>query len=75
MALPTPTPIQAQAELCKRSFHKFVKEAWHIVDPSEFTDSAYIYIICSHLEWVYYTGNKLVINIPPRHATPAVTQK
>ena len=63
-----PTREELDAELCKRSFYHFVKSCWHEVDPSPFIDTKYIEVICSHLEWVYETGNDLIINIPPRHA-------
>jgi len=60
--------LEIRSELYKKSFYEFVKAAWKEVDPAPFVDSKYIEVICSHLEWVYSTGNNLVINIPPRHA-------
>ncbi len=66
MRIPSKTEIDA--EFYRRNFYEFVKASWQEVDPSPFIDSTYIKVICSHLEWVYRTGNDLVINIPPRHA-------
>lgn len=62
------TKTQIKAEQYRRSFYRFVKAAWNEIDPSEYVDSKYIEVICSHLEWVIETGESLVINIPPRHA-------
>ena len=62
------TETQIDAEIYRRSFYEFTKEAWQHVDPSPFVDSKYIEVLCSHAQWVIKTGETLVVNIPPRHA-------
>lgn len=56
-------------ELCKRKMAHFVREGWHVLEPS--TDliwGRHIDAICDHLEAVY-RGElmDLLINIPPGH--------
>lgn len=67
-----PTAEEAAEELLRRdaaekSFHEFVKQAWHVIEPADFVDGWHIRICCEHLEAVSRNEIKtLVINIPPR---------
>ncbi len=54
--------------LCQKSFHAFVRYAWHIMNPSiAFIDGMPLQVICEHLQ-ALYEGHipNLIINIPPR---------
>lgn len=64
-----PSYTSLVTEKCKRSFHFFVKQSWHVVFPhEEFVDGEHIRLICAELEACYYGRQKrLIINIPPRH--------
>ncbi len=56
-------------ELATRSLLEFVRQAWHVVEPSTlFVPGWHIEAIVDHLEAISY-GNirKLLINVPPRH--------
>lgn len=55
-------------ELLRRSFHRFVMEAWHVLEPStKFQDNWHVRAICDHLEAVTKGDiTRLIINIPPR---------
>src|SRR6056300_803776 len=69
LSLPRLNPNEAQAELYKRSLHRFVIDAWPVVDPHPFVDKPLVGAICEHLQAVHDGQIKnLVINIPPRHA-------
>lgn len=51
----------------EQSFHSFVKQAWHVVEPDkQFSDNWHIQALCEHLEAIY-DGRiaNLIINIPP----------
>ena len=51
----------------EKSFHEFVKQAWHVVEPgTPFVGNWHIQAICDHLEAVV-DGRipKILINIPP----------
>lgn len=58
------------AEKCKRDLHEFVRQAWHVVEPSTpFKDGWHIQAITEHLEAATNGQIKdLLVNIPPRHA-------
>lgn len=58
-----------RAERARRSLHRFVREAWRIVEPgTRFIDNWHIEAICEHLEAVT-DGRilRLLINVPPGH--------
>lgn len=59
---------------CKKSFKRFVVEAWHVVEPGRpFVDGWHIDAICEHLEAVFYGKiRNLLINVPPRHAKSTI---
>lgn len=60
--------ILADAELCKRSLHYFLKQAWSHIEPATYVDNWHIDILCQHLEAVSRSEIKrLIINIPPGH--------
>lgn len=52
----------------KKSFHEFIKQAWHAIEGStSFVDSWHIKAVAEHLEACYHRDiKKLMINIPPR---------
>lgn len=58
---------QVLNELCKKSFHDFVKYAWPLVEPDiKFRDNWHILALCQHLEAVADGRIKqLLINVPP----------
>jgi predicted phage terminase large subunit-like protein len=58
------------AELNRRSFRKFTREAWHVVEPATpLQNNWHVDAICDHLEAVARGQiRKLLINIPPGHA-------
>ncbi len=59
---------------CERSLHEFVRQSWHIIEPSvPFVDGPHIQAICEHLEAVTRGQIKmLLINIPPRFAKSTI---
>jgi predicted phage terminase large subunit-like protein len=58
---------QVTAETCRRDLRKFIRKAWHLVDPKPFTPSWHIDAIAEHLAYVTLGDIKqLMINIPPR---------
>lgn len=59
---------------CERSLHEFVRQAWHVIEPSvHFEDGPHIQAICEHLEAVTKGQIKiLLINIPPRFAKSTI---
>src|SRR5262245_13639321 len=65
----TLTPQQLTAikgEACRRDLKRFIREFWHVVEPSQpFQDGYHIDAICDHLANLKDIRN-LVINIPPR---------
>lgn len=65
---------QIQAEKAKRNFTLFVKEAWHIIEPSTpFVPGWHLDAICEHLIAVS-SGQilHLLVNMPPRHAKSSI---
>ena len=54
-------------ELCSRSLSLFIREAWHILEPSQpYTHGKHIDLMCEHLEAVTRGEiTRLLINIPP----------
>lgn len=57
-----------QAAKARHSLAEFVKQAWHIVEPSPFVSGWHVDAICEHLEAVYRGEiRRLLICIPPRH--------
>jgi predicted phage terminase large subunit-like protein len=59
--------IIEQRELYEDSLLAFARDAWNIVEPSQWIDSWHIEALTEHLEAVYYNDIKyLLINIPPR---------
>lgn len=65
---------QIQAEKARRSFALFVKEAWHVIEPSTpFVPGWHIDAICEHLTAVS-SGQilRLLVNMPPRHAKSSI---
>ena len=59
--------IHIDAEALERDFAEFVREAWPIVDPSEYLHNWHIDAMCDHLMAVNEGEiRRLLINIPPR---------
>ncbi len=60
-------PERIEAELCRRSLKRFVKAAWHVLEPDEpFVDGWHLDAICAHLEAVSRGEiTRLLINVPP----------
>lgn len=59
--------LNIERELCKRSFSYFVKQAWHVLEPTaELKWGWALDAICLHLEAVSSGKIKrLLINVPP----------
>lgn len=59
-----------RAERARRSLHEYVRQLWHVVEPSApFVDGWYLAAICAHLEAVSRRELRdLLINMPPRMA-------
>ena len=54
---------------CERSLYEFVKQAWHVLEPSTtFQENWHIQYLCELLEEVA-AGNlrRLIVNVPPRY--------
>ena len=68
MLLPSLTAIKA--EQARRSFYRFVKQAWSVVEPAQpLLDGWHVEAMCDHLQAVKEGHiRKLLINIPPGHA-------
>ena len=63
-------PIQVvDKTLAERSLKHFIRQAWHIVEPStEYVHGWHIDEVCEYLEAISRGEiRKLIINIPPRH--------
>jgi predicted phage terminase large subunit-like protein len=60
---------KVEREYAMRSFHEFVRQAWHIIEPATvFVPGWHIDAIVDHLEAVSYGHiRNLLINVPPRH--------
>jgi len=57
-----------EAEMCRRSLHRFVKSFWSIVESQPFVDGWHLHAICDHLQAVSEGKiRRLLINMPPRH--------
>lgn len=58
---------EAKKELARRIFKEFVKQAWHVIEPTQkFVSGWHIDAICEHLEAVSCGLIKqLLINVPP----------
>lgn len=68
-ALLATSPLEIEAEICKRSLYEFAKRAWRVLEPGhDFVDNWHIKAICEHLEAVSRGEiRRLLINVPPRH--------
>ena len=65
-------PYAALAELCRRSFYRFLQEFWHVVIPEDPVWNWHIKYICDELQYLNSFVERrepkpydLVINIPP----------
>jgi hypothetical protein len=59
--------IEADAELCKRDFRHFSRQAWTLVEPKQLIWNWHLDAICDHLTYVSIGDiRNLIINIPPR---------
>lgn len=56
-----------EKELCQRELSEFIKQAWHVIEPSQpYIHGWHIDAICEHLEAVTRGEiNRLLINVPP----------
>jgi len=61
--------VKVERELATRSLREFVRQAWHVVEPSTpFVSGWHIDAICAHLEAITRGEiRNLLINVPPRH--------
>ena len=62
--------MDLQAEKARRRLHEFVRQAWHVLEPSTpFVDGIHVEAICSHLQALIEGRIRdLIINVPPGHA-------
>lgn len=60
---------EVRAEHARRSLREYIREAWHVVEPSTpYVHGWHIDAICEHLEAISAGEIKnLVVNVPPRH--------
>ena len=60
---------RVRAAKAERSLIEFIRQAWHIVEPSRpFVDGWHIHAVCEHLEAVSRGEiTNLIINVPPGH--------
>lgn len=59
--------VEADAELCKRDFRYFCKQAWPYVEPKPLQWNWHLDAICDHLTYVSLGDiRNLIINVPPR---------
>ena len=61
--------VKSDIGVVKESFMEFVREAWHVIEPSTvYEHNWHIELISEHLQEVY-EGNikRLIVNIPPRY--------
>src|SRR5271163_4318322 len=61
--------VRVERELAMRFLREFVRQAWHVVEPSTpFVPGFHIDAIIAHLEAVTRGDiRNLLINVPPRH--------
>lgn len=60
---------RVEAELCRRSFARFVRRGWNECDPSDLVWGWHLDALCDHLQAVTEGRiDRLLINIPPGHA-------
>jgi predicted phage terminase large subunit-like protein len=59
--------IAESKEACEASFAEFVRQAWHIVEPStQLIDNWHIHTICGYMEAFFEKRiTRLIINVPP----------
>ena len=64
-----PTLAEIDAELARRSFAEFMKQAWHVVEPAATLKWGWhLKAVCDHLQAVTEGKiRRLVINVPPGH--------
>lgn len=68
-----PSPLLIEAEVLRRNFYAFVKEAWSVIEPgTPFVDGWHIGVMCAHLQAITEErlcpkdeAASLIINIPP----------
>jgi len=64
-----PTRTQIEAELCKRSYKRFIYTFWEIADNSKYIHEEYLDVMADHIQALVQgeiTHNRLMINISPR---------
>ena len=67
MQIAIANPDIIQREKANRSLHEFVRQAWHVVEPSTpFIDNWHLGAMCEHLE-ACTNGEitRLLMNVPP----------
>ncbi len=59
--------IAIEREACRRSLAAFVRDAWHVIEPSTpYVHGWHIDLICDHLQSVTLGDiNRLLVNVPP----------
>src|SRR5215210_9211218 len=64
-----PSLSRVRAELARRSFSEFVRQAWPLVEPRPLVWSWYLDLLCAELEaLVRGDTNRHLVNLPPRLA-------
>ena len=62
-----------EAKRLEDSFYEFVKAAWHVFDPAEFSDNWHLEDICEHMQAVAFGYiSRLLLNEPPRTGKTAI---
>jgi predicted phage terminase large subunit-like protein len=64
------TKLKVEAEIYRRSFYEFVKDAYPSLGLGEYTDGWHIDLICRALTYLHegkIESNNLYINVPPGH--------
>jgi predicted phage terminase large subunit-like protein len=66
---PRPEQLDTSTNLAERNLYEFVKQAWHVVEPSHsFVEGWHIGCVCAHLEALSNLQiRNLLICMPPRH--------
>lgn len=58
---------QIQAELARRDFFRFFKEAWACMDPAPFHETWHLEVLCEFLSYVSMGDiRRLIVSMPPR---------
>jgi hypothetical protein len=63
--------VDLEAEKAKRKLHEFVRQGWHVMEPSTpFVDGIHVEAICAHLQAITQGRMRDLINVPPAMLNP-----